>query len=42
MQRDIDVRVVTSEHLRDYQVLMTVEVVTERGPRAVARPPDRG
>ena len=29
-------RVITSEHLRDYQVLVTVEVVTERGPRAVA------
>jgi D-3-phosphoglycerate dehydrogenase len=34
-QRNIDVRVVTSERVRDYQTLMTVEVVTERGPRAV-------
>jgi D-3-phosphoglycerate dehydrogenase len=34
-QRDIDVRVVTTETVRDYQTLMTVEVVTERGPRAV-------
>ena len=35
-QRNIDVRVVTSESVRDYQTLMTVEVVTERGPRAVS------
>jgi D-3-phosphoglycerate dehydrogenase len=34
-QRNIDVKVVTSESVRDYQTLMTVEVVTERGPRAV-------
>ncbi len=34
-QRNIDVRVVTSESVRDYQTLVTVEVVTERGPRAV-------
>lgn len=36
MQRDIDVRVITSEHLRDYQMLITVDVLTERGPRAVS------
>ena len=35
-QRNIDVKVVTSESVRDYQTLMTVEVVTERGPRAVS------
>jgi D-3-phosphoglycerate dehydrogenase len=35
-QRNIEVRVVTSESLRDYQTLVTVEVMTERGPRAVA------
>ena len=35
-QRNIDVRVVTTESIRDYQTLVTVEVMTERGPRAVA------
>ena len=35
-QRNIDVRVVTSETIHDYQTLLTVEVVTERGPRAVS------
>ena len=35
-QRNIDVRVVTSETVHDYQTLLTVEVVTERGPRAVS------
>ena len=34
-QRNIDVRVVTSETVDGYQTLLTVEVVTERGPRAV-------
>ena len=32
-QRNIDVRVITSETIHDYQTLLTVEVVTERGPR---------
>ena len=35
-QRNIDVRVVTSETVHDYQTLLTVEVVTERGVRAVS------
>ena len=35
-QRNIDVRVITSETIHDYQTLLTVEVVTERGPRAVS------
>jgi D-3-phosphoglycerate dehydrogenase len=34
--RDIDVAVVTREEVAGYQTLVTVEVVTERGPRAVA------
>ena len=35
-QRNVDVRVVTTESIRDYQTLVTVEVMTERGPRAVS------
>ena len=35
-QRNINVRVVTSEAIEGYQTLLTVEVVTERGPRAVS------
>ena len=35
-QRNVDVRVVTTESIRDYQSLVTVEVMTERGPRAVS------
>ena len=35
-QPNIDVRVVTSETVHDYQTLLTVEVVTERGVRAVS------
>jgi D-3-phosphoglycerate dehydrogenase len=34
-QRNIHITVVTSEFVHDYQSLLTVEVVTERGPRAV-------
>ena len=35
-QRNVEVRVVTSETVHDYQTLLTVEVVTERGVRAVS------
>ena len=35
-QRGLDVRVVTHERIEGYQTLLSVEVVTERGPRAVA------
>jgi D-3-phosphoglycerate dehydrogenase len=35
-QRDIHVKVVTSEEVEGYQTLLTVEVVSESGPRAVA------
>ena len=35
-QRNIHVKVVTSDEIEGYQTLLTVEVVTENGPRAVA------
>lgn len=35
-QRNINVRVVTCDAIEGYQTLLTVEVVTERGPRAVS------
>ena len=35
-QRNIDVKVVTTEAVEGYQTLLTVEVVTESGPRAVS------
>ncbi len=35
-QRNINVKVVTSEAIEGYQTLLTVEVVTQSGPRAVA------
>ena len=35
-QRNIHVKVVTCDEIEGYQTLLTVEVMTERGPRAVA------
>jgi D-3-phosphoglycerate dehydrogenase len=35
-QRNIHVRVVTCDEIEGYQTLLTVEVLTERGPRAVS------
>ncbi|MDX6751070.1 phosphoglycerate dehydrogenase [Geminicoccaceae bacterium 1502E] len=35
-QRDIDVTTVVHEHIEGYQTLISVEVLTERGPRTVS------